>query len=103
MPNRLVYEVTYRLRRLVPGRRSWPVDPRNDLARVMHVNEQTARSLRRSLVRAGFDAQVGLGEWIHTDHVPAPSAKRLHHRLAKLGPLAHLGVADLWATGSKAR
>jgi len=101
MPNRLVYDVTYRLQRRWPGRRAWPADPRVELERVMHVNEQTARSLRRAFERAGFDAEVGLGEWIHTEHVPVPSAKRLYHRLARLGPLAHLGVADLWATGTR--
>lgn len=101
MPNRLVYDVTYRIQRRWPGRRDWPTDPRVELERVMHVNEQTARSLRRSFERAGFETEVGLGEWIHTEHVPTPSAKRLYHRLARLGPLAHLGVADLWATGTR--
>jgi len=101
MPNRLVYDVTYRLQRRWPGRRSWPVDPRNDLERAMHVNEQTARSLRRSFEGAGFATEVALGEWIHTEHVPTPSATRLYHRLARLGPLAHLGVADLWAFGTR--
>lgn len=103
MPNRLIYEVTYRVQRRWPGRRSWPADPRIEAERVMHVNEQTARSLRRAFERAGFETEVGLGEWIHTEHVPTPSAKRLYHRLARLGPLAHLGVADLWATGTKVR
>lgn len=98
MPNRLIYDVTYRLQRLVPGRRGWPADPRIELERLMHVNEQTAWSLRRSLVRAGFDADVRLGRWIHTEHVPERS-KGLYCRLARLGPLAHLGVADLWAVG----
>lgn len=101
MPNRLIYDVTYRLQRLVPGRRHWPVDPRVELERVMHVNEQTARSLRRAFVTAGFETEVTLGEWIHTEHVPAGRATRLYGRLAKLGPLAHLGVADLWATGTR--
>lgn len=103
MPNRLVYDVTYRLQRLWPGRRSWPADPRVELERVMHVNEQTARTLRRVFERAGFETEVSLGEWIHTEHVPTLGAKRLYHRLARLGPLAHLGVADLWATGTPTR
>ena len=100
MPNRLIYDVTYRLQRLLPGRRDWPADPRIELERVMHVNEQTARSLRRSFARAGFEADVRLGRWIHTEHVPEP-ARHLYHRLARLGPLAHLGVADLWAVGTR--
>lgn len=101
MPNRLVYDVTYRLQRLRPGRRDWPRDPRVELERVMHVNEQTARSLRRAFVAAGFDTAVALGEWIHTEHVPDARAKRTYRILARLGPLAHLGVADLWAVGTR--
>lgn len=101
MPNRLIYDVTYRLLRLRPRWHGWPVDPRNELERVMHVNEQTVRSLRRALRRAGFDADVRLGEWIRTDHIPSPAAARLHHRMARFGPLAHLAVADLWAVGTR--
>lgn len=101
MPNRLIYDVTYRLQRLRPGRRHWPKDPRIDLERVMHVNEQTARSLRRTMQAAGFETQVRLGEWIHTEHVPDPAAKKLYRRLSQMGPLAHLGVADLWGTGTR--
>jgi SAM-dependent methyltransferase len=101
MPNRLIYDVTYRIQRLRPGRRHWPADPRVELERVMHVNEQTARSLRRAFVAAGFETEVELGQWIHTEHVPDEAAKRLYGRLSKLGPLAHLGVADLWATGRR--
>lgn len=99
MPNRLIYDVTYRLLRLRPRWRRWPVDPRVELERVMHVNEQTARSLRRAFRRAGFATEIRLGQWVHTEHVPAPAAKRVYERLARLGPLSHLGVADLWATG----
>lgn len=103
MPNRLIYDVTYRAQRLRPGRRHWPADPRVELERVMHVNEQTARSLRRAFEAAGFEAEVRLGKWIHTEHVPDPRAKRLYRLLARLGPLAHLGVADLWAVGTRPR
>lgn len=101
MPNGLVYDVTYRLQRCRPGRRHWPADPRVELERVMHVNEQTARSLRKAFVAAGFETEVCLGEWIHTDHVPDQRARRLYRLLARLGPLAHLGVADLWAVGTR--
>ncbi len=103
MPNRLIYDVTYRLQRLRPGRKHWPADPRIDLERVMHVNEQTMWSLRKAFQAAGFETTVELGEWIHTEHVDERRAKRLYRRLAKLGPLAHFGVADLWATGVKPR
>lgn len=101
MPNRLIYTVTYRMLRLLAGWRRWPADPRNDDERRMHVNELTARGLRRAFAAAGLDAQVELGKWIYTDFVPAPRARRVYHALARLGPLAHLGVADLWAVARR--
>jgi cyclopropane fatty-acyl-phospholipid synthase-like methyltransferase len=102
MPNRLIDDVTYRALRWLPGYRSWAANPRVELERVMHVNEQTVRSLRRSFERAGLEAEVRLGQWIHTEHVPSRNAKRLHHLLARLGPLAQLGVGDIWAFGRRA-
>ena len=99
IPNRLIYSVTYRALRLVAGFNRWPANPRKELENVMHVNEQTARSLRRSFESAGLRADVKLGDWIYTDFVPNARARRAYHALAKLGPLAHLGVGDLWAVG----
>jgi len=105
LPNRSIYEITYRWqRRLVPGRRrTWPADPRQtELERTMHVNEQSVSSLRAALRRAGFvDVHVSLGKWIFTDFVPEDRAKRLYRRLAKLGPLARLGVANVWGEGRR--
>lgn len=103
-PNRLVYDVTYRLQRLaVPGRRRrWPADPRGELERSMHVNEQTRRSLRRALVDAGFqDVRATFGELIHDAIVPEAdaAARTLVHRLAAHRPTRALGRADLWAHG----
>ena len=103
-PNRLIYDVTYRLQRLaVPGRRRrWPADPRGELERTMHVNEQTRGSLRRALRTAGFaDVQVGFGELIHDAIVPEADrrARTLVHRLAAHRPSRPLGRADLWASG----
>ncbi len=100
LPTRTVYEVTYRLQRLVvPGRwRRWPSDPRVELERVMHVNEQTRRALHRALRRAGFDeVRVTRGEWVHDTFVPDERARRLYHRLAAHRLTAPFGVADLWA------
>lgn len=100
MPNRTVYEVTYRLQRsLVPGRRrSWPPDPRNDYERTMHVNEQTVTSLRRALARAGFTrVRVELGQFVYTDFVPDDRAKRLYRRLARFRPTRRFGAGDLFA------
>ncbi|MHB8670261.1 MAG: class I SAM-dependent methyltransferase, partial [Acidimicrobiales bacterium] len=99
MPTRTIYDVTYRLQRsLSPGRRRrWPADPRNDWERSLHVNEQTARALRRSLRAAGFvDARVRHGAWVHDEFVPDARARRLYARLARHRLTAPFGVADLW-------
>jgi ubiquinone/menaquinone biosynthesis C-methylase UbiE len=104
LPNRLIYDVTYRWqRRLVPGRRRrWPEDPRVHLERAMHVNEQTRRSLLASLRRAGFDpASVAYGEWIHDGFVPSPRARRVYRRLASIRLTRPLGAADLWGHGRR--
>ncbi|MCW3017163.1 MAG: hypothetical protein JWO02_4255 [Solirubrobacterales bacterium] len=103
-PNRLVYDVTYRLQRLAaPGRRGrWPAEPRGALERSMHVNEQTRGSLRRALRVAGFtDVVVGFGELIHDAIVPVHDARArtLVHRLAAHRITRPLGRADLWARG----
>ncbi len=102
-PNRLIYDVTYRLMRLaVPDRRRrWPADPRGELERTMHVNEQTRGSLRRALRTAGFArVRVGYGELIHDAIVPEADAgaRTLVHRLAAHRPTRPLGRADLWAS-----
>jgi SAM-dependent methyltransferase len=100
MPNRLIYDVTYRLQRLLRPRRlrAWPHDPRNQHERLMHVGEQTARSLRRRLHASGFQRlQVVHGEWIYTEFVPDPRARVAYHRLAAHPLTAALGRADLWA------
>ena len=100
MPNRLVYDVTYRALRATVGRR-WPADPRNELEHRMHVNEQTIRSLRTALERAGFTADVRLGAWIHDEFVPNERVRKVYRLLARAGPLRPLGVADLWAVGRR--
>jgi hypothetical protein len=104
MPTRTIYDVTYRFQRLaVPGRRRrWPADPRLELERVMHINEQTKTSLTRSLKRAGFsNVQVERGAWIHTDFVPQEEARQLYRRLAAHRLTAGLGIADLWAEATR--
>jgi SAM-dependent methyltransferase len=100
LPNRTIYVVTYRLQRLLaPWRlRSWPADPRVELERVMHVNEQTVTSLRRAVAAHFDDVSVSLGDWVYTHHVPSERAKRTYHRLARLpAPLDRLGKGNLWA------
>lgn len=99
MPNRAIYDVTYRLLRaaaFVRGRR-WPADPRNEWEHLMHVNEQTVRSLRRALRRVGFhDVQVEVGEWVYTDFLPDPRARWAYAAMAKVPGIRQLAVGNLW-------
>jgi len=100
MPNRLIYTFTYRVLRLLRPR--WPADPRNDYERTMHVNEQSARSLRNALRRAGFgDIHVRLGDWIYDDFLPDAWAKALYRRASRLRLLRPLVVGDLFADAAK--
>ena len=104
MPNRLVYDLTYRVQRAVwPPRWSrWPKDPRREVERTMHVNEQTRRSLHGTLARAGFlEVRVSYGRWLHTSFVPSERARRLYPRLASRSLTAPLGVIDLFAHAVK--
>lgn len=104
MPNRLIYDVTYRaLRALRPAyRRSWPREPRADVERTMHVNEQTARSMGRVLSDAGFaQVRVEHGRWLHTAFVPSERLRRVYPLLARWRLTAPLGAADLFAQGVK--
>jgi ubiquinone/menaquinone biosynthesis C-methylase UbiE len=99
-PNRTVYEVTYRLQRLLrrSRRNGWPADPRMDYERTMHVNEQTVTTLRRALEPHFREVRVWLGDWIYTDHVPDENGYALYYRLARLPPpLNRLGRGDIWA------
>lgn len=106
LPNRWIYDGTYRWqRRARPSRwKRWPADPRVDLERVMHVNEQSRRSLRRALREAGFvDIQVELGRSVYDDFVPDDRARRLYGQLARRPLTAAFGVADIWAEASAPR
>jgi SAM-dependent methyltransferase len=104
IPNRLIYDVTYRLQRALsrPRRRTWPRDPRHDFEREMHVGEQSAGSLRRSLRAAGFvSLNIRHGAMLYTEFVPEPRARVIYHRLAAHRLTAPLGSADLWARARK--
>ena len=103
-PTRTIYAVTYRLQRLSrPWRwRRWPADPRNDAERLMHVNEQTIRSLRRTLRGAGFaSVDVVVGDMVYADFVPDERARRLYGRLARVGVLKRFGVSNLFASAAR--
>ncbi len=104
MPNRLIYDVTYRFQRLAwpPRWRRWPAEPRTDVERTMHVNEQTLRSMRGVLAQAGFqDVHAEHGKWLHTAFVPDKRARRLYPLLARWKVTAPLGACDLFARGVK--
>lgn len=104
MPNKTIYDVTYRLQRaLHPLRwRRWPAQPRVEYELLMHVNEQTVTSLGRALRQTGFSpSRARLGEWIYTDFVPDDKAKRLYGRLHRTRALARFGVANIWGEGTR--
>ena len=94
-PTRTYYEVTYRLLRA--GRRSWPRDPRNDWERAMHVNELTARGLRRVLAARFGDVRVWPGPMTHVGVLPSERARRIVQALAARPGARRLCAADLFA------
>lgn len=104
LPNRLIYDVTYRLQRLAKPsrRRAWPRQPRNAYELQMHVNEQTIGSLRSALRRAGFaSVRVRAGDWIHDEFVPDSGARRRYHQLASHPLTRRFGAADIWGEGGR--
>lgn len=104
MPNRLIYDVTYRIQRALwpPRWTRWPAEPRAEVERTMHVNEQTVRSMRGALRRAGFsDVRGHYGQWLHTSFVPSERARRLYPRLARRRLTAPLGACDLFAEAKR--
>jgi len=100
-PNRSIYETYSKLRRVWPGGRNWPVDPRKPLEKQMHVGELTAKECEQQLAQAGFtEVEVSFTPWIYTDHVPSRRAKAVFRRIAEFGPTEHLAKASLVATAS---
>jgi len=100
MPQRRIYDWTYRALRLVA--RSWPADPRNEHEHAMHVGEQTRGSLRRALRAAGLrDVEVRYGEWVHDGFLPSWRARAWWRRAARVPPLRPLTVANLIATARR--
>lgn len=103
MPNRLIYDATYRwLRRLWPRGRRWPADPRNEFEHAMHVGELSARQLEAALVTAGFaDVDVRHGELVYFAFVPSRIAQRLLGALDRVPALRRLTRANLLATATR--
>jgi ubiquinone/menaquinone biosynthesis C-methylase UbiE len=100
MPNRNVFTVAYPLvRALKPWRLvTWPADPRTEHERLMHVNEQTAESLRDALDAAGFaSVHVQHGGWVRDDAIPS----RLYASLAKRPRSRWFAAGDLWAEATR--
>jgi hypothetical protein len=63
----------------------------------MHVNEQTVRSLRTAMRRAGLsDVRVEVGEWVYTDFLPDPRFRRVYTGLARVPGVRRLVVGNLW-------
>lgn len=105
MPNRNLYEVAYRIHRQVvrPFGVRLPADPRNEYERLMHVNEQTPRSLRRRLRRLGFDSiDVHVGRWMYLDFLPH-GQRRIYHWLRRVPGIREVVVADMHAVAHKPR
>lgn len=103
-PTRTMYDVTYRLQRMWPGRRSWPKEPRNEYELAMHINEQSVWSLGKALKEAGFSqSKAELGEWVYTSWLTDQRAAKLYHRLAKVPfkPIRALGISNLWGSATR--
>lgn len=101
-PTSTLYRVYGIQRHLVPGRaRRWPRDPRVPYERLMHVNEQSLRSLRTSFRAAGFvNLSVRPAGTVYTGHIPDQRARRIYGRLAKVPPLARFVVSNIWVQGN---
>ena len=68
----------------------------------MHVNEMTARALRRALKAAGFSSiEVSHGLMVHAEFVPDEAARGIYGRLARTSMLRRFGAADLWAQAQR--
>jgi len=116
-PNRLYYDYGYPwftypfskgidfLLEKVRGRPfyNFTADPRVAYEKVMHVNEQNAHSLRKSLKMAGFQCRVRVSDGLLRGMRREPRYV-LSRLLVKpsFWPLNHFFATDLWATAWKA-
>lgn len=104
MPNRLIYDVTYRAMRLAAlavGRR-WPRDPRHPFEHAMHVNEMRRGDVARVLRAAGLtDVRVWVGAFWYAHFLPSRRARALFERMARSRPLRPLASGEIWATARR--
>jgi len=101
MPSIWYYRYGYPLYRFVQRLRGvrLPRDPR-DRHRRVHVNEQSVLMLRKSLRRAGFDADVRLSN-THDFADQTPTMRRLSMFLATAYPFKWIFCNDLYAIATK--
>jgi len=105
MPNIWYYRYGYPLFRLVQRLRGnvLPADPRDRYKYVkhVHVNEQSVRSLSKSLRRAGFGARVSLRNTQTWDRESSALARRVYHLLSAAYPFAWIFCSDIFAVATK--
>lgn len=82
LPNRWALAAAYPLlRRLFRG---LPREPRSRYERLVHVNEQSPRSLRTALCTAGLEARVWVEEWT-TEHASRATSRSFPDALRERG------------------
>jgi len=104
MPNLWYYCYGYPLYRLVQRLRGvrLPADPRErcHYVRDMHVNEQSVRSLRQYLTRAGFDAKVFVRNTQDFGNEGSLLVRRVSRWLSTTYPLAWIFCSDVFAVAT---
>lgn len=96
LPNAWALALAYpALRALAPA---LPAEPRSEYERVVHVNEQSPRSLRAALRRAGLDNRVWVEEW-STRQAAASGVRRFPDDLRRTGYAALRRPFVAWLAG----
>ena len=105
MPNIWYYRYGYPLFRRVQRVRGnvLPADPRDrwEFVKHVHVNEQSVRSLSKSLRRAGFSARVSLRNTQKFEREPSALARRVYHLVSTIYPFAWIFCSDIFAVATK--
>jgi len=82
LPNRWALAAAYPLLRRLS--RGLPREPRSSYERLVHVNEQSPRSLRAALRAAGLEARVWVEEWT-TEHASRATSRSFPDALRERG------------------